>query len=374
MLLDELRAAGVALYIGNRVIGQDRASRMLFGIQSTLDEDVKLGILERRRRVDRADWVWLDVPAIITRPTFDAAQAQLQKNYERSNRHMRSECQYFLRGRWFKCAACQGAMYGHTQTQKKKGRSYRYYACTSRANPNKDKRCKGSIRGDDADGQVWSAVVSFLLTPAAVLKHMEAHQNRASTKQEHIAVEQDSIQRALEECDHDDAKWKHAYDVDAIDALELRQYRAQIGERRQRLQEQADSLQARLNTLALSAQQAQRLVRYTESLVQGYVDSHVETIVKAVKSGHDADLDASDAILADELRERWDDWGKRRVGLEALRQATIGRVLSSQRAQVRAQLDALSVLDKQALLDQLGIVAYWTRGERLKIVGNIALG
>ncbi|MGH8067464.1 MAG: recombinase family protein, partial [Candidatus Entotheonellia bacterium] len=176
MLLDELRAAGVALYIGNRLIGQDRASRMLFGIQSTLDEDVKLGILERRRRVDRADWVWLDVPAIITRPTFDAAQAQLQKNYERSNRHMRSECQYFLRGRWFKCAACQGAMYGHTQTQKKKGRSYRYYACTSRANPNKDKRCKGSIRGDDADGQVWSAVVSFLLTPAAVLKHMEAHQ------------------------------------------------------------------------------------------------------------------------------------------------------------------------------------------------------
>jgi hypothetical protein len=35
-------------------------------------------IRERRRRVDRADWVWLDVPAIITRPTFDAAQAQLQ--------------------------------------------------------------------------------------------------------------------------------------------------------------------------------------------------------------------------------------------------------------------------------------------------------
>jgi hypothetical protein len=203
---------------------------------------------------------------------------------------------------------------------------------------------------------------------------MEAHQDRASTEQGHIAVEQDSIQRALEECDRDDAKWKHAYDVDAIDALELRQYRAQIGERRQRLQEQADSMQARLNALSLSAQQAQRLVGYTESLVQGYVEARVERIVKAVQSGRDDDLDADDAILADELRERWDDWSKRRVSLEVLRQDIMERVLSSQRTQVRAQFDALSVPDKQALLDQLGIVAFWTRSERLKIVGNIALG
>jgi hypothetical protein len=279
---------------------------------------------------------------------------------------------YFLRGRWLKCATCGGAMAGYTLTNKY-GSKYRYYGCTSRVNITKQRRCGGSIRCEEADGQVWNAVTTFLLTPGAVLKHLEHAKGQHESEREQIERDQAGITRALDDCDHDDAKWKLAYDKEAIDADELRAYRAEIQARRQRLQQDAEGLQAQLNALALSEEQAQRLVKYSESLVHGIINDRVERITKAAETGRYDALQGEDAITAVELHDVWDDWERRRVALEMLREDTMKELLESRTSEIQAQLDALSIPEKQQLLDQLGLVTLWTRGERLKIIGNFAL-
>jgi hypothetical protein len=166
-------------------------------------------IREIRVPVAPDHWVWLEVPPIISQRVFDSAQAQLRKNQELSRRNMKQD--YFLRGRWLKCARCGGAMAGYTLTNKY-GRRYRYYSCANQCSTDKSKRCPGSIRFEEADGQVWHAVTNFLLTPGAALRHLEQNQDRHEGEREQSQRDQAAIQRALAECDADDAKWKHAYE------------------------------------------------------------------------------------------------------------------------------------------------------------------
>jgi hypothetical protein len=71
-------------------------------------------------------------------------------------------------------------------------------------------------------------------------------------------------------------------------------------------------------------------------------------------------------FIADELRGHWHD-------LELIRQETVERVLSALREQIRVQLDSLPIPERQGLLEQLGIVATWRRGGRLKIVASLVL-
>jgi hypothetical protein len=160
---------------------------------------------------------------------------------------------------------------------------------------------------------------------------------------------------------------------DAIDADELRTYRVSIQERRDRLQRDADALQGKLNALALSEAQAQRLVHYTESLVRGVINERVERIVKAAKSGCYDSLEGEDAITAVELHDVWDDYDQRRVALNNLREDTATQLLAGHTAELRAQLDSLPIEEKQGLLDQLGVVASWRRGARVIVYGNFVL-
>jgi site-specific DNA recombinase len=111
------------------------------------------GLKKRRYRGWRAPeaWIALTVPAIIDEPTFQAVQVQLERNKALSFRHGKTPHVYLLRGRWFRCGRCGRAMTGFTN-----GEGLRYYRCSSHyATLIPAERCRGFIRGEEADTRVW---------------------------------------------------------------------------------------------------------------------------------------------------------------------------------------------------------------------------
>ena len=124
----------------------------------------------------------------------------------------------------------------------------------------------------------------------------------------------------------------------------------------------------------LDAEQAQRLAIYAAELVEEAINKRVAAILEAMGAGHDSYLDHEDAVITDDIAELWEKAGRRRAALDTLCERVVERVLAVRREAVAAQLDKLSIAEKQALFDQIGVVATWKAGEpRVKIAGNVFL-
>jgi site-specific DNA recombinase len=80
-------------------------------------------VKSKRAKRAKDEMIPFDVPAIISRELYDAAQVQRQRNIDLAKRNMRYE--YLLRPRWLRCACGQG-MSGVTMRGK-----FRYYRCAS---------------------------------------------------------------------------------------------------------------------------------------------------------------------------------------------------------------------------------------------------
>ncbi|MBE3037655.1 MAG: recombinase family protein, partial [Chloroflexi bacterium] len=106
------------------------------------------------------EWIAVDVPAIIDRPTWEAAQVQRQHNKEFSKRNQKHD--YLLSG-LLQCGLCGSSLSGEYFS------NHRYYSCTWRNNHHAgmEKACRArSVRADAIEGDVWDSVVNlFADTP-----------------------------------------------------------------------------------------------------------------------------------------------------------------------------------------------------------------
>src|SRR5262249_29607002 len=120
-----------------------------------------------------------DVPAIVSRDLFDAAQTQLDRNKRLSQRNARGE-RYLLQGLTV-CAHCSYAFYGKvvSKSASKGGQRYAYYRCVgSDAYRFAGGRiCKNTqVRVDQLDGYVWSSVCDLLQSPERILEEWSRRQ------------------------------------------------------------------------------------------------------------------------------------------------------------------------------------------------------
>jgi len=106
------------------------------------------------------EWIPINVPAIISRETFEAGQEQLRQNALMSNRNAKHA--YLLKG-LIHCGVEKGSMHGIPCHGK------RYYRCYFKNKLNSTVPCKASIvKADTVETIVWDSVSQFLTDPKLI--------------------------------------------------------------------------------------------------------------------------------------------------------------------------------------------------------------
>jgi site-specific DNA recombinase len=143
----------------------------------------------------RETWIPVEVPEIVSRERWEAAQARLEYNKRTAKRNTKH--QYLLRRR-VQCGKC-GA-YMAASSRHSRGKRYLYYSCAA-ANKRLDyaRVCsqKVGFRSEHVDAAVWAWVRSLLLDPEVTLKGLREEQaNRENTNKplrDRLAVVDDLI-------------------------------------------------------------------------------------------------------------------------------------------------------------------------------------
>lgn len=124
-------------------------------------------------------YLYVEVPAIVSRETWAVAQEQLRKNSERASRNMKYE--YLIRGR-LRCGRCAQPVYG--KGQKQGGRPYTYYVCSGRP-----EGCDlQTFDGREVDATIWNWLTELLSDAAALRAGLE--QYRDECRRENAPIQQ----------------------------------------------------------------------------------------------------------------------------------------------------------------------------------------
>jgi len=121
----------------------------------------------------RESWIPVEVPAIVTREQWDAAQEQLERNRRRSPSRKYA---YLLSGRVV-CGLCDHRVAGSGLTSS--GRTYTYYRCPASKNP-EDYRASCLLPAFDSsavDAAVWAWLEGWLVDPEQLQDGLEQHRN-----------------------------------------------------------------------------------------------------------------------------------------------------------------------------------------------------
>lgn len=114
---------------------------------------------------DRHDWIPVQVPAIISRDLWEAAQETRANNRERLRKH--AKYPYLLAG-ILRCGACGRAIIGITSVPGpgRRPRAYHYYRCSDSTKRWKHQRCLGpKLYAEEADALVWGRIAEALRNP-----------------------------------------------------------------------------------------------------------------------------------------------------------------------------------------------------------------
>ena len=208
---------------------------------------------------DRSEWIETPdaTPAIVSKETFEAAQAQLTANRRKSPRNKKHY--YLLTGR-LKCGICGHSIVGSAR-KRRNGTDQRRYRCVSNLKSNYYSRCgQPSITADPLEDAVWEAIATHLKSPEVILA--EVNRLREADKPDAIDAEASALERRLETLDPEEHRYIGLYGKGTIDEatlgihlLKVRRDRdrligrlAELAERRQAVLEAA----ARYDTLAAS--------------------------------------------------------------------------------------------------------------------------
>jgi len=117
----------------------------------------------RRGKLNSPDnFLYVEVPAIVSHDVWQTAQVQLVKNATQTSRNVKYE---YLMLRRLNCRRCGSALHGDGQTHGDK--VYKYYVCAARERKESD--CKPS-NVVAVDAAIWRWIKSLILDPEA-LKH-----------------------------------------------------------------------------------------------------------------------------------------------------------------------------------------------------------
>ena len=210
----------------------------------------------RRPRPQR-DWHTFSVPPIVDAAVFAAAQVALTQHKACASRNRKHA--YLFTERRLRCGRCGRVMIG---TYKARGDA-RYYICTSARNVTDPAlRCRGTLRAERVEGEVWKRVQRVLEHPDIIAREVARQDGRAAEQRAELEQEVACLETALAKCDREGARWDEAYAREVISLDELKLYRADIATRRQQLITERAQRQVQMGLIGQSAGQATQLTAY----------------------------------------------------------------------------------------------------------------
>jgi site-specific DNA recombinase len=120
----------------------------------------------------------VEVPSIVSRDVWKAAQERRLENKERAKRNRKYN--YLLSGR-VTCGECGGKMFGHTHLDQKSKKPYSYYSCRTLRNPDRypDRSCRRMrFRVDHVDEAVWDWIKPLLTEPETLMEALAAQKEK----------------------------------------------------------------------------------------------------------------------------------------------------------------------------------------------------
>jgi site-specific DNA recombinase len=215
----------------------------------------------------RETWIPVEVPAIVPREVWEAAQRQLKENRETARRNLKYE--YLLRCR-VTCASCGASMCG--KTVKSKGKLYSYYQCavaSGRLDYAHGCDQREWFRVDQVDAVVWKWVGAFLTDPSSLrvgLKEYQAEQDRANTPlRERLAIVEDLLadnQRQLE-------RLLELYLTGGFPREVLLERKKRLEDTIGKLEKERNALVAQLETQTLTEEQVESLENFALRVAEG---------------------------------------------------------------------------------------------------------
>ena len=145
---------------------------------------------------DRASWIPLEVPPIISQELWNKAQEVRKENKAKAPRTLKYN--YLLRQR-LHCGLCGNRMRVRTlNSGKHRPYTYRYYVCMRNDRLHVDQKCKApQFNADEIDEVVWQWIKSILADPQEIedgLRHHQTKQQEASKPlQDRLRIIEDLI-------------------------------------------------------------------------------------------------------------------------------------------------------------------------------------
>jgi site-specific DNA recombinase len=184
----------------------------------------------RRRPI--SEWIHIPVPAIVQPELFDAAQEQLARNQQLSQRHARGQL-YLLQG-LLVCACCGHAWYGKCASGTARKMRIRpvYYRCPGRdgSRVGGQRICSVSpMRADRLEASVWASVCTILRDPERVAQEWSRRLHDQGT---HHAQQQQHEQavRQVKQSEQVLQRLLDAYEAGAMELSDLTQRTERVGQ------------------------------------------------------------------------------------------------------------------------------------------------
>ncbi len=194
------------------------------------------------------EWIYVDVPRIVSAELFEAAKEQLERNRRLSQKNGRGK-RYLLQG-LVVCAKCGYAFYGKT-TSRSAGRGkrrYVYYRCTGTDGYRfaGGRICdNGQVRADQLDGYVWESVQQLLQDPAR-LQEEWARRGEDDGAQGELRRQRDEAARFLAAQDRTLRRLLDAYEAGALELDDLTERSRRVRARATRARAELEAVEARL--------------------------------------------------------------------------------------------------------------------------------
>jgi len=204
----------------------------------------------------REQWIPVEVPAIVSQETFEAAQRQLARNRELCYRNTKRE--YLLSGLLI-CGNC-GFKLGARTTG---GRAY--YCCSSKSGNNRPKLCSSkNVRGDRLETVVWESISRLLSRPELIIEQMKNREQANPTA--YLKASLGRVSQALERKRVEADRMLDAYKIGAIDLQTLKRKMDEIKSEEAELDQEKSRLGREIRISEAQELNEEKLYQFCQSL------------------------------------------------------------------------------------------------------------
>jgi site-specific DNA recombinase len=225
-----------------------------------------------RNKRPKEEWIEIEVPAIIDRETWQAAQEQRERNRQFSRRNAKHD--YLLSG-LIRCA-CGSAMSGEFFS------NHQYYSCTWRNNHHshlEERTCRArSIRADAIEVDVWDSIVGLFANLETLEKHLRIAQQEELAALDPKIEELSAVEAMITQTENNALEVGQALRrASGLVAKSLEQNMNEVNLRYEALCQRRDTLKADLSVTRLTDNTIQELVEFAKDVFAGIENADFQT-------------------------------------------------------------------------------------------------